>query len=86
MKYKITKVEIFYDLEMDSFKNGYYEIEPMDLVFEVDTEHDTYDIFRTISKITNEPLIIMSPLFAKTVKKQKHNRSYSVQYRLAPIC
>lgn len=86
MKYKITKVEIFYDLEMESLKNGYYEIKPMDLIFEVDTEHDTYDIFRTISKMTNEPLIIMSPLFAQTVKKHKHNRSYSTQYRLAPIC
>lgn len=79
MLYGVEKLNLIYDDNKEYTVAG-------EVVCIADLEPDnSYDIFRIISRLTNEPLIIFSPLLAKTVTKTKNNQKYVTQYRLTPM-
>ena len=88
MKYKVSQVDVWYDdsAYTNTF-DKFYTINTIDMFWQVElgSEEDGYNIFRTISKIRNEPLIIISPFFAKTVVHKVNNKNVVTNYKLIPV-
>lgn len=88
MKYKVSQIEVWYDNSgfIDKFED-FYTINTHDLnwIVDIETEEDGYNVFRALSKIRNQPLIIISPLIAKTIAECRENKKVSTRYTLTPV-